>query len=146
VPAPDPTEFIKQVLKPLALRTGANDETPWLLQVLLVCQFKLRLVGRILWHWNGNVIPCDQRQALFALAARYGATNVRVFGSTVRGEETPESDVDFLVDMPIGASLYDLIEMTMEIETLLERRADVVTERGLNPLLRERILAEAKPL
>lgn len=88
----------------------------------------------------------EKRQALLALTARYRATNIRVFASTARGEETAESDVDLLVDMPTDASLYDLIEMTMEIESLLGRRADVLTERGLNPHLRERILAEARPL
>ena len=88
----------------------------------------------------------EKRQALLALVARYRATNVRVFGSTARGEETAESDIDLLVDMPTDASLYDLIEMAMEIESLLGRRADVLTERGLNPHLRERILAEARPL
>ena len=80
----------------------------------------------------------EKRHALLALAARYRATNIRVFGSTARDEETATSDVDLLVDMPADASLYDLIEMTMEIESLLGRRADVLTERALNPHLRER--------
>ena len=88
----------------------------------------------------------DKPQALLDVAARYRATNIRVFGSVARGDDTATSDVDLLVDMPTDASLYDLIEMSMEIESLLGRPADVLTEGGLNPHLRDRILSEAQPL
>ena len=87
------------------------------------------------------------REQILEIAAKHGALNVRVFGSVVRGEETPESDVDFLVD-------YDLEKVTpwfpggllMDWQELLGRRVDVLTERGISPLIRDRVLAEAKPL
>jgi len=87
------------------------------------------------------------REQILEIAAKHGALNVRVFGSVVRGEETPESDVDFLVD-------YDLEKVTpwfpggllMDWQDLLGRRVDVLTERGISPLIRDRVLAEAKPL
>lgn len=88
----------------------------------------------------------ENRQAVLDVAARHRATNVRVFGSVARGDDTSGSDVDLLVDMPADASLYDLIELSIEIESLLGRPADILTERGLNPHLRERILAEARAL
>ena len=87
-----------------------------------------------------------KRQAVRDVAARYRATNIRVFGAVARGDDTAASDVDLLVDMPADASLYDRIEMSMEIEFLLGRPADILTERGLNPHLRNRILSEAQPL
>src|SRR6478672_4967369 len=87
------------------------------------------------------------REQILEIAAKHGALNVRVFGSVVRGEETPESDVDFLVD-------YDVEKVTpwfpggllMDWQDLLGRRVDVLTERGISPLIRDRVLAEAKPL
>ena len=87
------------------------------------------------------------REQILEIAAKHGALNVRVFGSVVRGEDIPESDVDFLVD-------YDLEKVTpwfpggllMDWQDLLGRRVDVLTERGMSPLIRDRVLAEAKPL
>lgn len=89
----------------------------------------------------------EKREKILQVAAQHGAFNVRVFGSVVRGEETPESDIDFLID-------YDLEKITpwfpggllMDWQDLLGRKVDVLTERGISPLIRERVLAEAKPL
>ncbi|MGB3298645.1 MAG: nucleotidyltransferase family protein [Phormidesmis sp.] len=89
----------------------------------------------------------ERREEILQIAAKHGAFNVRVFGSVVRGEETAESDIDFLID-------YDREKTTpwfpggllMDWQDLLNRKVDVLTEGGISPLIRERILLEAKPL
>jgi uncharacterized protein len=89
----------------------------------------------------------EKREEILQVAARHGAFNVRVFGSVARGEETPESDVDFLID-------YDSQQVSpwfpggllMDWQDLLGRRVDVLTERGISPLIREQVLAEAQSL
>lgn len=88
----------------------------------------------------------QKRNEIFRLAARHGATNVRVFGSVARGDEDERSDVDFLVEMGGGRSLLDLGGLLVDLEELLGRRVDVVTERGLKTRIRERVLREAVPL
>jgi uncharacterized protein len=87
-----------------------------------------------------------KRQRLRALAARHGARNLRVFGSVARGEADEDSDVDFLVDLEPGRSLIDLGALLVDLEAELGRRVDVVTEAGLRPALRERVLRDAMPL
>jgi predicted nucleotidyltransferase len=87
-----------------------------------------------------------RRDELIAAAARHRASNLRVFGSVARGTDRPDSDVDFLVDFDAQASLFDLIELKEEIESLLGRSADVLTPDSISPFLKERILAEAQPL
>jgi hypothetical protein len=88
----------------------------------------------------------SRRTEILATASRHGAHNVRVFGSVARGDDTSSSDIDLLVDFSPERSLYDLVGLQFDIESLLGRRADIVTEASLNALLRERILAEASPL
>ena len=88
----------------------------------------------------------SHRRAILEAAARHGARNVRVFGSTVRGDEGPKSDVDFLVDVEPGRSLLDVIALEQDLEELLGRQVEVLTDGGLNPYLQERILAEAQVL
>ena len=88
----------------------------------------------------------SQRRAILDAAARHGARNVRVFGSTVRGDDGPRSDVDFLVDVEPGRSLLDVIALEQDLEELLGRRVEVLTDGGLNPYLQERILTEAQAL
>jgi hypothetical protein len=87
-----------------------------------------------------------QRNQILAIAAKYGAGNVRVFGSVARGEANDQSDVDFLVDLEEGRSLFDLGGLLMDLQTLLCRKVDIVTEKGLHWYIRDRILQEAKPL
>jgi predicted nucleotidyltransferase len=86
------------------------------------------------------------RNEILALAERRGATNVRVFGSAARGTARSESDVDLLVTFETGRSLLDLIGFKHDVEDLLHRPVDVVTDRALSPYLRDRVLAEAIPL
>ncbi len=81
-----------------------------------------------------------------AAAAKYGAYNVRVFGSLARGEADADSDVDFLVDLEAERSLFDLGGLLMELQDLLNCPVDVVTEKGLRTRTRERVLSEAIPL
>ena len=87
-----------------------------------------------------------ERERIRALAARHGARNVRVFGSVARGEASPDSDVDFLVDMEPGRSLLDLVAFWHDLEELLGRHVDVITEGGLSPHLSTVIRAEAMSL
>jgi predicted nucleotidyltransferase len=87
-----------------------------------------------------------RREEILRIAARHGAHNVRVFGSVVRGEARPDSDVDFLVDMDPGRTLLDMGGLLMELREILGREVDVVTERGLKARIRDRIIKEASPL
>jgi predicted nucleotidyltransferase len=88
----------------------------------------------------------EKREEILRIASRYGAHDVRVFGSAVRGEADRESDVDFLVELETGRSLLDLGGLQMELESLLGCRVDVVTARGLKARIRERVLREAMPV
>jgi predicted nucleotidyltransferase len=87
-----------------------------------------------------------KRAAILALATKHGASNVRLFGSVVRGEGQHDSDVDFLVDMQEDRSLFDLIGLQQDIEKILGRKVDILTPNGINRYLKDRILAEATPL
>ena len=87
-----------------------------------------------------------QREEILRLAAKRGAANVRIFGSVARGDSDTASDVDFLVDMEPGRTLFDLSGLLLDLESLLHTSVDVVTERGLRPKVRDRVLAEALPL
>jgi hypothetical protein len=88
----------------------------------------------------------DRREEILAIAARHGARTVRVFGSVVRGEETPASDLDLLVEFEPGRSLLDHIALAQDLKDLLGREVDVVTEGGLHWYIRDRICREAVPL
>lgn len=93
-----------------------------------------------------NPILHQHRTGVLRLAAEHGATDVRVFGSAARGEADEASDIDFLVRMSPGRSLFDLGALLMDLQDLLGRRVDVVTERGLRPRMRERVLRDAIPI
>jgi uncharacterized protein len=88
----------------------------------------------------------EKRGEILRIASKYGASNVRIFGSVARGEVDRESDVDFLVELEAGRSLLDLGGLQMELESLLGCRVDVVTSRGLKARIRERVLREAVPV
>lgn len=88
----------------------------------------------------------QKREEILAVAREHGAFNVRVFGSVARGDDTPHSDIDFLVDLEEGRTLFDLGGVLMKIQELLGRKVDIVTERGLHWYLRDKIMKEAKPL
>ncbi len=86
-----------------------------------------------------------RRQEILGCAASHGARNVRVFGSTARGD-AGASDVDLLVEMEPGRSLLDLVGLWQDLEDLLSTRVDVLSEDGISLHLRKRIYAEAVPL
>jgi hypothetical protein len=88
----------------------------------------------------------DKREEILRIAARHGAYNLRVFGSVARGEAGPDSDLDFLVDCGPNASPWFPGGLLADLEDLLGRKVDVLTEGALHPYLRERILKEAVPL
>ena len=88
----------------------------------------------------------ERRAEIRRLAERYRAGDVRVFGSVARGESTEASDVDLLVKTRPGCSLFDLGGLLEDLQELLGCRVDLVTEDGLKPRLRERVLREAIPL
>jgi hypothetical protein len=88
----------------------------------------------------------SKREEILRVAAQHGAHNVRVFGSVARGEAGEESDIDLLVNLEPERSLLDLGGLQVELEALLARRVDVVTEASLYWLLRRRILKEARAL
>jgi predicted nucleotidyltransferase len=87
-----------------------------------------------------------KRDDIVRVAARHGARNVRVFGSVARGDADDTSDIDLLVDMAPGHSLFDMGGLLMELQALLQREVDVVSERGLRREIRDRVLREAIPL
>ncbi len=93
-----------------------------------------------------NKLLKEKRQEIIQLAARHGATNVRVFGSVARGEADASSDLDVLVDLEPGRSLLDLGGLLMDLQQLLGREVDVVTAKGLRARIRERVLKEAVPV
>jgi uncharacterized protein len=89
----------------------------------------------------------EKREDILAVADRHGAFNVRVFGSVSRGEETENSDIDFLVDYDLKrVSAWFPGGLLMDLQDLLDRKVDIVTEQGLSPLIKDRVLAEAKSL
>jgi len=88
----------------------------------------------------------SRRDEILDLAGRHGATNVRVFGSAARGDSDGRSDIDLLVEMQPGRSLLDMGGLLMDLQRLLGRRIDIVTEKGLRARICERVLREAVPL
>ncbi len=88
----------------------------------------------------------NKRKDILRIASKYGARNVRIFGSLARGEAREDSDIDLLVDMEPGRSLFDLGGMLMDLQNLLAQKVDIVTEKGLRPRIRDRVLKEALPL
>jgi uncharacterized protein len=86
------------------------------------------------------------RAAILRIAAKYGATNIRVAGSARQEEEQPDGDLDLLVDMDPDRSLFDLVDLGHELTALLGRRVEVITPASLNPRLRANVLADAEAL
>lgn len=90
--------------------------------------------------------PKRHRAEVLRLAGEYGATDVRVFGSVARGDADEASDIDLLVRMEPGRSLFDIGGLLMDLRALLGCRVDVVTERGLRNRIRAQVVREAVPL
>lgn len=88
----------------------------------------------------------SKKDEIRAIAEMHGARRLRVFGSVARGEAQPDSDVDFLVELEEGRSLLDQAALLVDLQDLLGIQVDVVSEGGINPRMRDRILKEAVPL
>lgn len=93
-----------------------------------------------------NEIIGDKREEILAIAAKHGASRVRVFGSVAKGTADADSDIDFLVELEPGRSLFDLGGLLMDLQKFLGRSVDVITPAGLRPRIRERVLDEAVAL
>ena len=106
----------------------------------------------MLGGWDGGwVVKIEElleakREEILRVAAKRGARNVRIFGSVARGEADEASDIDILVDLEPGRSLLDLGGLWSELNELLGRKVEVVTEKGLRERIRDRVLREAVPL
>jgi uncharacterized protein len=89
----------------------------------------------------------ERREEILQIAAKHGVFNVRVFGSVVRREDTPESDIDFLIEYNLEKIMpWFPGGLLMDLQGLLGRKVDVLTEQGISPKIEERVLAEAMPL
>ena len=88
----------------------------------------------------------SKKDEIRRLASKHGAGNVRLFGSVLHGQENLASDVDFLVDVVGKTSAWFPSGLALDLQDLLGRPVDVVTERSLHPALRENILREARRL
>jgi predicted nucleotidyltransferase len=88
----------------------------------------------------------EKREAILYTCAKHGARNVRVFGSVARGEADEQSDIDLLVEFDPGRSLFDHAALWLELQDLLGCKVDVLSDRGIKPRIRERVLREAIPL
>ena len=84
-----------------------------------------------------------RREQILDIARQHGARKIQIFGSLARGESGGGSDVDFLIELEPGRTLLDIIAMKQDLEDLLQRNVDVVTERAVSPYIRNEILAQA---
>ena len=119
-------------------RSEAHAKQARVLVVRRHCQSDPRRSAVVMRQWL-----MERREEILRIAGSHGATQVRVFGSVARGEDDTQSDVDFLVSLAPGRSLFDLGGIQYELEALLDRKVDVVTERGLKRRIRERVLRES---
>ena len=107
---------------------------------------RLRAVSTSTTGLGVSHVVGGHREEVLRIARRYGARWVRVFGSVRRGQAEPNSDLDLLVTFRKGADVFDQLRLERDLEALLGRRVDVVTEAGLHPLVRPQVLFEAVPL
>lgn len=88
----------------------------------------------------------SRREKILGAAARHGMRDLRVFWSVARGESRSGSDLDLLVNVAPGQSLLDLVAFWQEVEDILGRQVDVISDGGVSPYLREKVYAEPVPL
>ncbi len=88
----------------------------------------------------------QHREAILELGRLHGARNIRVFGSVARGVAGPDSDLDLLVSFEPGRSLLDFVALKQDLEDLLGRPVDLVSENALHHVIRDQVLAEAEAL
>lgn len=88
----------------------------------------------------------ERREEILLVAAQYGASRVRVFGSVARGDASMDSDVDLLVQFEPGATLLRHAALVRKLKNIIGRDVQVVSERALRPRIRDRVIQEAVPL
>lgn len=93
-----------------------------------------------------EVLLRERREAILEIAARHGAKHVRTFGSVSRGESGENSDLDFLVELEEGRSLLDHSRLVLDLERMLGCKVHVLTPASLHRLIRDKVIAEARPL
>lgn len=93
-----------------------------------------------------ETVLAEYRQEILRLARQHGMEQVSIFGSVARGESTPSSDLDLLVEVEPGRSLFDLIAFKLDVEALIGCSVDVVSRQGVSPHLAEYIFAHEVPL
>ena len=86
------------------------------------------------------------RDAVLRIARGYGVRDVRVFGSVLHGDDTDNSDVDLLIDVPDGTTLLDMVRLQKALEAALGVSVDVLTPGDLPARIRDRVLGEARPI
>lgn len=91
-------------------------------------------------------VLAERRDEVLAFAREHGISSVRVFGSVARGDDDVESDIDLLMDIPSDYSWFGLVGLQLELSDLLGVSVDVGSESDLHPRIKERVLAEARPL
>jgi predicted nucleotidyltransferase len=90
-----------------------------------------------------DILRREKRAEILRLAALHGCRNVRIFGSVATGENRPDSDVDLLVDLEPGRTLFDLGGFLTDLRDLLRIEVDVHDARCIHPYIRKRVFAEA---
>lgn len=105
----------------------------------------MRPVGALVWSDAMTSIE-RHRADILRIAAKYGATNLRIAGSALDADGGPDSDLDLLVDVEPHQSLFDLVDLGHELTELLGRRVEVLAPQSLNPRLRASVLADARTL
>ncbi len=127
---------------------AAQPSLPTLERLLAACGARLELgwaTARDRATVSDSVVRRHRRE-LLDIARRHGARNVRVFGSTARGEDGPDSDVDLLVDLEPGRTLLDLVALRREMGTLLGVPVDVATPDTLRDVVRHEAERDAVPV
>jgi uncharacterized protein len=95
----------------------------------------------------GRHIGDAERARIVAILRQFDVRHASLFGSVARGEQRPESDLDLFVDLPVGASLFDLSRLGLALEEALGRPVDLITSLAdLHPVIQERIQQEAEVL
>ncbi|HEX7064868.1 MAG TPA: nucleotidyltransferase family protein [Bacillales bacterium] len=88
----------------------------------------------------------SKRNEILQAAQSNGVRNIRIFGSVARGEDNQNSDIDFLVEFEDDRSLFDLIRFKQELENMLGKPVDVVTENSVHQMIRPQVMKEAVEL
>jgi predicted nucleotidyltransferase len=95
---------------------------------------------------NIETLRTEYRDKILEIAKKYKAEDIRVFGSVSRGDNGPESDIDFLVHFKKGASLLDESGLDIDLTELLGCKVDIISDRAVRSEFRPFIFSEAKPL